>query len=366
MKKTGNKHMKIVAATMMTIFSLFACFSGAFAWFLANKNANNDSDSFEISDLGTKISQISIHDFYGTSTESGDKYYGFNAVPSAWIECADPEHPTVIGDATIRLGSYSLDYPHHPALVLFTVGGGEETIEGVTESPYLAKDKPGNATLSSSNIVATYSALAAKAMVATNGEIFEVTNDETQSGVYTEGGQQKHVKTRYQYNSTTGEFELVWVSLGEEYNPLSSIIQTHSFLFTFDSPFNKNGNTLNDFSVNTSSAAIGTHSYTNVNSSGAVINVQNQQGIWLNTNEFLGPNDTNTNMASFVKVIDNGGSVQFNETAEFFTGSTVGYKYLGIVFDYYPDAVEYLFAYYIGNDFISDGLSFKCDWVTRV
>lgn len=363
MKRTGNKNLKIAAATMMTVFSLFACFSGAFAWFLANKSVDNGSDDFEITDLGTEIAHISIHEFYGTSTESGDKYFGFNAVPTSWIDFSDHDHPETVGEATIRLGTYSLEYPHHPVLLLFDVGDGEETIEGVTKSPYLAKEKPGAATLPNSNIVATYSALAAKAAVATDNEIFEVTNDETQNGEYTQGGQQKHVKTRYQYHSATGEFELVWVDLGMDNNPLSSIIQSHYFKFTFDTPYTKNGN---NFVINNSSAAISTHSYTNVNDSGSVINVQNQDGIWINTNDFLGPDDANTNMASFAKVTNNGSNVEFNDTAEFFTGSTQGYKYLGIVFDYYPDAVEYLFSYYIGNNYLSDGLSFKCDWVTKV
>lgn len=44
----GNKNLKIIAATSMTVFSLLTCFMGAYAWFNNAMNQETTSDGFSI------------------------------------------------------------------------------------------------------------------------------------------------------------------------------------------------------------------------------------------------------------------------------------------------------------------------------
>ena len=81
-KKSGNKNLKIVAATMMAIFSLFTCFTGAFAWFTATRQANNASDDFKVDRL-SKLTKISYHQFTGSPSSSA---CSFNKTPFAYME----------------------------------------------------------------------------------------------------------------------------------------------------------------------------------------------------------------------------------------------------------------------------------------
>ena len=58
--KTGQKPLKIIAATSMTIFSLFACFMGTFAWFNAVRAQNSQTDGFSVSG-GSNIDILSCY-----------------------------------------------------------------------------------------------------------------------------------------------------------------------------------------------------------------------------------------------------------------------------------------------------------------
>ena len=60
MKKTRSKNLKIIAATSMAIFSLFACFSAAYAWFVTTRKVDNGADDFQVSDLQTSVKELSV------------------------------------------------------------------------------------------------------------------------------------------------------------------------------------------------------------------------------------------------------------------------------------------------------------------
>ena len=221
----------------------------------------------------------------------------------------------------------------------------------------MPKDLVGGATLDGSHIVATYSALPGSA---SDGEIFEVTNDEHQNGQYVENATTKNITTRYKYSSSKGAFELVWVDLAMTNNPLSSVIQTNSFLLEFTKPFKKSGGS---FVVDSTSTALAEHSYSHIVDGAPVSGTAN--GIWLPISDFKGQNDSNTNMASFV-TFDNNGNPQYKQDATMFSGEVTGYTYLGITVDYYSTAVEYLSSYFLGHTYLNAGLNFKCDWVTKI
>lgn len=72
-KGTNKKNLKIIAATSMAIFSLFACFYASFAWFMANNQVNNPTDGF---DIGTDNSQITTISCYAIQY---DGVYGASA-----------------------------------------------------------------------------------------------------------------------------------------------------------------------------------------------------------------------------------------------------------------------------------------------
>ena len=55
-KRKNNKNLKIIAATLVTIFSLFVCFAGTFAWFNVQRYANNGTSGFEVRGDDTSIS----------------------------------------------------------------------------------------------------------------------------------------------------------------------------------------------------------------------------------------------------------------------------------------------------------------------
>ncbi len=61
-KKTGSKNLKIIAATSMTIFSLFVAFSGAFAWFVSARQLASGADTFEVSDIAGRFNKITFHE----------------------------------------------------------------------------------------------------------------------------------------------------------------------------------------------------------------------------------------------------------------------------------------------------------------
>lgn len=80
----------------------------------------------------------------------------------------------------------------------------------------------------------------------------------------------------------------------------------------------------------------------------------------LKTNEFV-ESGSSSNRSSFVNM--NGGEFTgMDDNVSLFNGSTTGLSHLGIVVDYYPDSLAYIYSYYLGNEEVSKGLHFYCDW----
>ena len=357
MKKVGNKNVKIIAATSMAIFSLFACFSAAYAWFTAIRNVDNGADQFQVSDVQTSVQELSIHEFLGMSTETGSaKAYCFNPIPTGFADFSnDPQHPSTIGNLSITLDEYSLDDPNHPVLLLFKVSGGVENITAETTFPFIAKDKPGAAVLDDDHIVANYAGLEAKLGTATDGEIFEVTADNHHGGTYED--QTTYITTRYQYNGSTNSFDLIWTDLARFDNAFSSVAQMHSLLFTFDSPFTRNGN---NFVINTSSDGVSEKTYKHYNETS-----EQYETLTTDCVPVLSSDCNDSNQSSFTKFNSNN-EATFEQIVEVYNGSTSGYTYLGVIIDYFPKAVEYLSSYFLGHHYLNYGLSFDRDWVTKI
>ena len=76
----------------------------------------------------------------------------------------------------------------------------------------------------------------------------------------------------------------------------------------------------------------------------------------------------NKNLSSFAEFDNNGEFDTFNQNITVFDGYATNSSYLAIVIDYYSVSVEYVYSYFMGNEYLDqeDGLPFACDWVTSL
>lgn len=344
--------LKIIAATSVTIFSLFSVCVGAFAWFATIREHNSTSDDFVVTNVITSISSIKIYQYLGESVEEdGTTYFGFNPTPYGEFGVDGDQVTVTSGNPSIELDQYSVDDPHHPCLVLFETSERSTRVVAQTLKPFLPQSKPGSDTLPASNIVANYAALEAKKAGATDGEIFEVTNDEHHAAEYEEyiddHAVREYVTTRYSYNAENDDFDFIWTDLGLYNNPLSSIVQFNWFIWE-DIPEATNKDLylyeLDAFGMKVRKRTPESTSCIPVDRSG-----MDEEG----DSSFISFSGDTANFEQETIIFD-GGDVDSETT----------FNYVGVVIDYNQLALEYLFSYYIGHPFLSDGLTFKCDWTT--
>ena len=308
---------KIAMHTMVAIFSLASVFAGTYAWFSLNDNASVTGATIKIVDPSTAVVSISVHEFYG-ATEN-DVTWGFNPVANH-TATIDPENNTGSESAPFSMGSYTLEDPHHPVLYLLETNGNNELIKLKTNYCYLAKSEP-----AASVTVNTYSALTTYA----ENTIVKVVADERHGGA----------STVYKY--VGGSFEMQWIALhsGTD-NPLSSIIQMHSFIFNYDP------------------------TTTNTVTGNLMINGAATQKTYIPITKSSCLSTYTNNMSSFVSL--NGGTPVFSNETTVYDGQTYANGYLGIVYDYYPELVEELYSYFLGNTLLNTALGFSCDWSMEI
>ena len=370
MKRISRKNMKIVAATAMTIFSLFAALSGVYAWFVSKMNEANDLDIFEVKKVGNGATSIAVHDFYGFA-EDGTTY-GFNPTANHTITFNE-NGGTDTGAFT--MGTFSLEDTHHPVMFLLGVNGEPVSVNLITNRPYLALPKPGG----DCTVFATYSALnvAANKIAANDGLYFEVTNDENQYAYYNDGNSNHRVTTRYIYHHDSQEFEMVWTNLGQLDNALSSVIEAHYVLFS-DDPTDTSGShqTVSSSYLRTSGVAKSGETYYTRSGDGTsqspytyTVDSSITTGAELGTNHYIQktyvPVSSNFgNSASFVSFTND--TPNFEGKATVYAGPTANYTHVGIIIDYDLDSLEFIYSYFLGHNYLNDGLGFKCDWNMEV
>ena len=322
-KQSTKRKITIVSASLMCLFSVFATVTSVLAWFSTNKSANANHGTFNIAKVDSAVTAISVHDFYGTTSDESE--FGFNPTANHTITLGQ-ESGSDSGE--FEMGAYSLTDPHHPVLFLFAVDGGNEVIKLKTNSPYLAQAIP-----TEDYTVATYSALSTYE----DGAIIKVTSDERNG----------NTRTYYEYHASDSSFELKWLDLKQEHNPLSSIIVSYYLLFE-DDPTDNTG------SYKTKTGAL------------MVSNGLGGQTSQTKTYVPVAANAlNNSNSASFVTFNANG-EPTFSKTANLYQGSTKGYTHVGIVIDYLPVSLEYIYSFYLGHAYLNAGLSFDCDWSMEI
>ena len=260
--------MKIVAATAMSIFTLFSVFSAAVAWFEMVKNVDGNASSMNVTNKDGALKKISFHDL--NTASSTNSTYVFNAGTNTrgtltmnWKTGI----PDEINDVSVSLGRYEPLDESHPLLLLFEFN-----------SPFHA------------------SALDITATTETDAFIGWIT-------------------------SATG-------------NPLTSVIKYQSIYFTEDPTTN---NTI-QFAKSSLSEA------------GHFVNISYD-------NE------------GYPVINENGGFVQTQLLYHRENDQTT-ISHVGIVLDYYEDAMAYLYALNLGNELFeadasdedSGVVKFVCDW----
>ena len=382
MKKLNKKLLKIISATSMAIFTLFATFTSAYAWFVSTMNQDANNEDFYVKRLDTPVTSISIHEFYGETADEGVKSFAFDPVGVSVYNDGSYNN----GAPLVELHKYILEKPDHPVLILFKnekTTGYESQINLRTEFAYLG---------ASDNYLAgktnTYAELTALQNKVTNG-YYHVVEDENHSNkdyLYQYNGSsfvsvsfasyatldvaanripannnkyflvvddEEHgdASTIYQYKDATASFDMVWCDLGNvaqgETNPLSSAVEFHTF--TFSTSLNDMKET-RDVNFETFDDVAQDYNYSKHT---------NENCIAIPTADF-----TNSNRHSFTNFTDDE-TFEFSKDLNVFRGDVTGVTYIGVVVNYDKTALEYIFSRNLGNEALNNGLEFKCDWVTE-
>ena len=344
MKKAGNKNLKIIAATSMAIFSLLTTFSAAFAWFTAMRHREKEVDNFTVTKTSSLIDEIYFYKYIGTSTEETDAeskkhtYYGFDPTP---IGSLDVSGNVVDGTApTISLGTYSLSDPHHLLMMVFKINKAVGAIKASTDYSFLANDSIASPT----QTLADYATLTGVNKAAlSGGEVYQITTDENHGGVM----------TQYRFDAEKNDWEMIYVTLKQQDNPLSSVIKAN--VFTFNELPNASNHSLYLYS---NSVALPNNYNTQEMRD---TNPTSTSCIALDTADFK-----DSESKSFVD-ITNGNVTGFEKEIELFSSNQVeDFNYVAIVLDYHATSIEYICYHYLGHRYLNDGLQFKCDWETII
>ena len=363
----------------MVIFSLVVSFSGAIAWFNAVRNVDNGGNDFIVTGNAT-VTGVYIVPFLGETSGEDTDCYTFDV--NNMVMAYDGDYNNAAD--TVKLNEYSIENPNHPVLMLFEIQGEAATIRFTTDYCFLGNNRDDfiyaktttkanldslskvadkyyevvadetmsnktslyyfNGSSLENRTVASYTTLPTNLSANDDGKYYRAISDNTHG----------NVSSIYQYNGSTGEFEMAWRDLGNrikyENNPLSSVVQFHSFTLSGTILENTTSHTVNVETVNNPETENEYLSY-------AVRN--NQQCIAVPKSEL-----TNSNKRSFTNFTTND---RFNYRQEVipFSGDVSGKSYVGVFVNYDSLAIEYICSNNLGHEALNDGLSFICDWKTE-
>ena len=142
MAKKKQVTLKIVAATSMTIFSLFALFIGTFAWFSINKNTNVDGDGgMKVENHLKSFQRMEIYSGEYV-TKSGTDYYRFEPTPDATVTIS--YDGSAVG--SFVMAEYTAFDRHHPIMFVLSFDNSLSSIDitATTETNYFVGDVANN------------------------------------------------------------------------------------------------------------------------------------------------------------------------------------------------------------------------------
>ncbi len=310
-------NLKIIAATSMCVFSLFALFSGTIAWFNVTQAATDNANNMGVKPLAGKLKGVYFHELSSKAIDPDTKVassFTFASAYSGKIEF-DWETKTADydGNATVNLSQYTPLDPEHPVLMVFEMSEGY-SIRGDGELTITAKtDVTGFLGARSANNAPFYS-------LDGNGVYYSEVNSSDAS------------KTDYYYAMSSVAKFYCTDSSAELYNKTNG--------------------------ANT----------TLINPTYAVASLRDKADSKAALAE-----DENAVVPdlSFVDVNNAAETFTYNQEPTIYTSiANTTVKYISVVVDYYEDAIEYIYSTYLGNTVLEgtlDGtLNFLCDWNLEV
>ncbi|MCR5491002.1 MAG: hypothetical protein K6F32_02600 [Bacilli bacterium] len=225
-------NLKIIAATSMCIFSLFALFSGTIAWFNVTQAATDNANNMGVAKTTSALKKITFHAQVGTKSvtegETTTSYYLFEKAEYASITVSDNVASALSfntdsgaykdwdekDDKTATLATYSLLAQDHPILMLFELESYTASdprsivLDFTTSSTYLGSKERGQVT-NNNNPLSSVVQFAS----------FGLTADLPSGGAYT-SSTQTYSET-YLYGEVRGiTYDKKWVSISDEEEPV--------------------------------------------------------------------------------------------------------------------------------------------------
>ena len=118
--KNNKTNLKILGATMVTLFSLVTVFTATIAWFSLNKTTHGDGMKAIVTKLSGRLDYVEFHDISTIEETETDKIYHFDKEVFTTITYNyEAETATYDNDDIFVMNDYSPLNQEHPLLVLF-------------------------------------------------------------------------------------------------------------------------------------------------------------------------------------------------------------------------------------------------------
>ena len=312
MKSASKRNLKIVAATAMTIFSLFAATVGAFAWFTGKIQEAGQADEFSVIVNNGRLKNIYFHNYISKEMNISTlkpTSYTFENSYSAYISYDWESDSAVFHGNPIDMDDYSpLDFSQ-PLLMVFELHDAY-TLTSDGDINILAK---------------------------TERQDFLGARDENNAPLYglTTNGY-------YRTEANPGD-----PSKTDYYYALSSVVD---FLCNDSSTelYNKNNG----------------ENTTLINSTYQVSNLRTReqsQAAKEADPEAIVPD------LCFTSINNSTEETSFKQDPSIYKSrANTTVRYISIIVDYYSDALDYIYSTYLGNRILEDEfnshLEFLCDW----
>lgn len=287
--------MKIAALTSMMVFTLFSVFSGAIAWFTSVKNLSNGGDNMKVGIRYDVVSKISFHAQVGTKavTEQDEtkNYYLFEKADYASIVITD----NIAGNLTFNHDS-----------------GAYKDWEAKTDK---------------TSTLATYSLLAQDHPILILFDLVSYTAEDP-----------REVKIDF---STESDYLGFSNTITQADNPLSSIVQFHSFGLTSALP---SGGAYESM----------TQSYPDTYLYGVERQIDYDKK-WATVDDEDTATFDDDGVINLFSNLDNSGNP-----------STTVYTQIGVVMNYSISSLEYIYNKFLGNPILDNNLFFTWDWTMEM
>ena len=311
MKRFKSTNMKIIAATAMTIFSLFAATIGVFAWFTGRVSESKNADEFEVTVNNGRFKNLYFHKSTSTTIDSTTLKPTSYTFESDWY------------------GKLSYDWSTHTAAYTKNTGAGDS----VKMNDYTPLDFSQPILL-----------------------VFEL-NDAYE---LTDAGEIS-IDARTDVERFLGERD----STGAAINKL-----TRDYYKLEDSVYYFALSSVINFYCNDSSAElynkVNNENSTLINTTYSAANLQSKEDSIAEKTE---DPDAVVPDLTFTYINNDTDETSFNKQPSIYKSkANTTVKYISIVVDYYSDALDYIYSTYLGDADLENSetfdyhLEFLCDW----